>query len=163
MKQSWICLSLVAFALMVAAPAVAQPSVPESEVSVRGLLAPNGDVTGLFGGVVLAHRSGPLYLGGGGYGGPIVGQNRGGMGYGGTVLGASSTFAGSAFYDARLLLGGGGGTVAGRGMGSLVLEPSIAVGVVLPGESTISLTAGYLYMPNANELSGATVGLRYLL
>ena len=163
MKKSWICLSLVAGALMVAMPAMAQTSVTESEVSVRGLLAPNGEVTGLFGGAVVAHRSGALYQGGGGYGGPIFGQSRGGMGYGGTILGASSTFAGSAFYDVRLLLGGGGGTVAGQGMGSFVLEPSLALGVVLPGESKISLTAGYLYMPNASDLSGATVGLRYLL
>lgn len=167
MKKSWICLSLVAGALLATAPATAHERVTnpqvvvEPEISARALLAPNGDVAALFGAAFSAYRSGPLYMGGAGYGGARYGARRGGMGYGGAIVGASSTFAGSAFYDARLLVGGGGGAVEGNGMGSFALEPSLGVGVALPNASKLSLTAGYLYMPSASDLSGATVGLRF--
>lgn len=167
MKKSWICLSLVAGALLAAAPASAKEFalkpevVTEPEVSVRALLAPNGDVAPLFGAAFLAYRSGPLYMGGAGYGGARYGERRGGLGYGGAIVGASRKFAASAFYDARLLVGGGGGSVDGNSMGSMALEPSLGIGIVLPGESKLSLTGGYLYAPNASDMSGATVGLRY--
>ncbi|MNS10143.1 hypothetical protein D3C72_416510 [compost metagenome] len=166
MKKSWICLSLVAGALLATLPASAQEAtkpqtVMEPEVSARALLTPNGDVAPLFGASALAYRSGPLYMGGAGYGGARYGQSRGGMGYGGAIVGASSTFAGPAYYDARLLVGGGGGSVGGQAMGSFALEPSLGIGVILPNASKLGLTAGYLYMPNASDLSGATVGLRF--
>ena len=166
MKKSWICLSLVAGALLTALPASAQEAtklqaVLEPEVSARALLAPNGDVAPLFGAAALAYRLGPLYMGGAGYGGARYGERRGGMGYGGVIVGASSSFAGPAFFDARLLVGGGGGSVEGQGFGSMALEPSLGLGVVLPNATKLSLTGGYLYMPNASDLSGATVGLRF--
>ena len=162
MKNSLIALSLVAGSLVMALPAVAQEGVAESEVSVRALFSPDGSTTGLFGGAGISHRAGALYFGGAGYGGPVVSQPRGGMGYGGAILGASNAIAGGLDFDARLLVGGGGGSIGGNGAGSFALEPSIALGLALPGESKLSLTAGYLYMPRATQFNGATVGLRFL-
>jgi hypothetical protein len=165
MKKTWISLSLLAGVLAVTSPVSAQEttseSLKESEVSVRALLSPDGDATALFGGAGISHRSGPVYFGGAGYGGPVVTQRRGGFGYGGVLLGAATEIAAGTFLDGRLLVGGGGGAIDGNGAGSFVLEPSIALGVVLPAQSKLAVTAGYLYMPTASDFSGATLGLRF--
>lgn len=166
MKQTALALSLVAGALLVALPVSAQEASKtyevskDSELSIRAMLSQDETITGLFGGAGIAYRSGPAYLGGAGYGGPVVSKQRGGMGYGGVIVGATDTFGG-AYYDARLLVGGGGGAIGENRAGSFAVEPSIALGVVLPGEAKLGLTAGYLYMPNASEFSGATLGLRF--
>lgn len=172
MMKSLICTSLAAGVLLAASPASAQmvspkPASPKPvavlnpEVSARAVLASNGDVTPVFGAALVAYRLGSVYMGGAGYGGARYGQLKGGMGYGGAIVGAASDFGGPLLVDARILVGGGGGAVGGNGMGSLALEPSLAIGVALPNDATVSLTGGYLYMPNASEMSGLTAGLRY--
>lgn len=161
MKNTLIALSLVAGALVMAAPASAQ--TPDSEISIRALIKPDGTTMGLFGGAGISHRADVFYFGGAGYGGPAISPASGGMGYGGAILGVVNPLGERADVDARVLIGGGGGSLDGNSGGSFAIEPSVALGLKLPGETKLSLTAGYLFMPSATQFNGGTVGLRLLL
>lgn len=120
--------------------------------AIKALFSPSG-VGYLVGGGGVDYLSEHFYLGGAGYGGSVAG---GGLGYGGMVTGYENKLGDNNAYNVSLLVGGGGGSSGG----SLVLEPEVSVSQLFGGGVRGTLSAGYLYMPNAGATSGATVGLR---
>ncbi|MBO9540785.1 hypothetical protein J7643_09365 [bacterium] len=158
MKKRVIAAALFAVALG-AAPASAAEGF--DGVGIRGFANSAGKTAVLFGGEGTFYTSGPFYLGGAGSGGPVLSEPRSAFGYGGVMLGATDTLFGRSTYDLRLLVGGGGGAIGADKAAGLVLEPSLALGLKLDEKSRVSLTAGYLYMPEDTAFSGATFGLRF--
>lgn len=103
-------------ALLLPAP-MAHATPLEIGAVARGFFTAHGRFGNFYGVESRLVRSGPLFLGVSGFGGPVLNAPRSALGYGGALAGANA--------------------------------------------SKLGLTAGYLYMPNASDLSGATVGLRF--
>lgn len=159
MKQLRNTILLMGAALVIAAPALAQEEARTEGLAIRALVGTSGQTAVLYGAEGYSYKAGSFYLGGAGSGGAFVGSNKGGMGYGGLIAGMADRLGG-ATYDLRVLVGGGGGMLNGKGDGGFAIEPSASLGVSLPGGWTPSLTVGYLYMPSVSDLSGATAGFR---
>jgi hypothetical protein len=121
-----------------------------------------GNVGFMFGGQGASYLTESFYLGGAGYGGTFAsgGTVSGGVGYGGMLVGSEQKLGGSTVLDLSLLVGGGGGAATqGAGGGSFALEPGVSVSRLFGNGVRGGISLGYLYMPTANSLSGATVGL----
>ena len=139
----------------------ADQSLAKGGPALKAVFTPGGNVALMGGGQGAGYLTENLYLGGAGYGGAFAsgGTVSGGLGYGGMMLGMEHKFGSASVLDLSLLAGGGGGSVAQGGVGSIALEPSISLSRLFGGGVRGTVSAGYLYMPTANELSGATVGL----
>lgn len=159
MKQHVIAAAALFALAMGALPASAAEGL--DGVGVRGFVNAAGQAATLFGGEGITFKGGPFYMGGAGAGGPLVSEPGSAFGYGGVIVGATDALAGSATYDLRLLVGGGGGKIGSTRAAGFALEPSVAVGLDLGGKKRVSLTAGYLFMPEDTAFSGATFGLRF--
>ncbi|HEY9897656.1 MAG TPA: hypothetical protein V6D00_00615 [Pantanalinema sp.] len=139
----------------------AEQSLGRGGPELKVIASKGGDVGTFFGGRGVGYLTDSLYMGGAGYGGTMSGTGVvGGFGYGGLVVGAEGKIAGPFGYEASLLLGGGGGSGTRTSGGSFVLEPSVSLRQDFGGGVSGALSAGYLFAPNADALSGAIVGLR---
>jgi len=129
--------------------------------ALKALITPSGNVAFMGGGVGGGYLTETLYFGGAGFGGAFNsgGSVSGGVGYGGVMVGNEYKFGESTVLDVSLLAGGGGGSVAQGAGGSFVLEPSVSLSRLFGGGTRGTVSVGYLYMPTANTLSGATIGL----
>lgn len=140
----------------------AEQQLSKGGPALKALVAPGGNVGILFGGQGAGYVTESFYLGGAGYGGGFTSGKtfNGGMGYGGMLVGTEQKLGDRTLLDLNLLVGGGGGSTTDQGAGgSFVLEPNVSVSQLFGGGYRGTLSLGYLYMPNANQLSGATVGL----
>lgn len=129
--------------------------------ALKALITPAGNVAFMGGGVGAGYLTETLYLGGAGFGGAFSsgGSVSGGLGYGGVMVGNEYKFGEATVLDISLLAGGGGGGVTQGAGGSFVLEPSVSLSRLFGGGTRGTISLGYLYLPTANTLSGATVGL----
>jgi hypothetical protein len=129
--------------------------------AAKALFTSGGNVGFMFGGHGAGYLTENVYLGGAGYGGTFSSGNTvsGGLGYGGMMVGMEQKLGEATLLDVSLLAGGGGGGLDQGGGGSFVLEPSVSMSRLFGGGVRGTLSLGYLYMPTANSLSGATVGL----
>lgn len=141
--------------------AQAEQSLAKGGPALKAVFTPSGNVALMGGGQGAGYLTESLYLGGAGYGGTFAsgGSVSGGLGYGGLMVGTEHKLGSSTILDVSLLAGAGGGGVSANGGGSFALEPSVSLSRLFGGGMRGTLSAGYLYMPTANGLSGATVGL----
>jgi hypothetical protein len=117
----------------------------------------------LVGGRGVGYMSNAFYLGAAGYGGTLsrLGQTESNLAYAGMVAGLEQKFLPGWGYDVSLLVGGAAtGTSDADFKSSMVLEPRASLSSYFGGGVRTALSAGYLYFPNANWLSGPTLGLR---
>lgn len=117
----------------------------------------------LVGGRGLGYMSNSFYLGGAGYGGTLsrMGRTETNLVYAGLVAGLENKFLPGWGYDMSLLVGAAAtGTSDVDLKSSMVLEPRLSLSNYFGGGVRTALSAGYLYFPNSNWLSGPTVGLR---
>jgi hypothetical protein len=117
----------------------------------------------IVGGRGVGYMSNSFYLGGAGYGGTLsrFGQTQTNLAYAGMVAGYEQKFLPGWGYDVSLLVGGAAsGTSDADLKSSMVLEPRASLSTYFGGGVRTALSGGYLYFPNANWLSGPTVGLR---
>jgi hypothetical protein len=142
----------------------ASPKVTDGAFETKALYAlrrRNG--TGVFmGGQFTQFLGGGFYLGGGGFGGELLGRpgQTGGMGYGGLIAGLEAKLTDGLWCDFGALIGGGGGTPApGDPAAGFIVEPSVALGLKIVPGLRLGLTASYLDMPGSGGLSGFTSGL----
>lgn len=111
----------------------------------------------------LGYMSNNFYLGGAGYGGTLIrmGNTENNLVYAGMVAGLDRKIHPIWGYDVSLLIGvGATGTNETDLRASMVLEPRLSLSTFFGGGVRSALSAGYLYFPNSNWLSGPTVGLR---
>jgi len=111
----------------------------------------------------LGYMSNSFYLGGAGYGGTLtrMGTTETNLVYGGMVAGLENKFHPGWGYDVSLLVGGAvTGTSETDLRSSMVLEPRLSLSNFFGGGVRTALSAGYLYFPNTNGLSGPSLGLR---
>lgn len=139
----------------------AEQSLSKGGPALKAVFTPGGNVALLFGGQGAGYLTESLYLGGAGFGGAYGSgaSVSGGLGYGGMLIGMEQKLGDATLLDVSLLAGGGGGGVTGGGGGSFALEPGVSVSRLFGSGVRGTLSLGYLYMPTANALSGATVGL----
>jgi hypothetical protein len=117
----------------------------------------------LVGGRGVGYMSNAFYLGGAGYGGTLsrLGHTESNLAYAGVVAGLEKKFLPGWGYDVSLMVGGGAtGTSESDIKSTMVLEPRASLSSYFGGGVRTALSAGYLYFPNANWLSGPTLGLR---
>lgn len=117
----------------------------------------------LIGGRGVGYMSNSFYLGGAGYGGTLTrsGQTQNNLAYGGMVAGVEQKWHASWGYDASLLVGmGASGTSEHDAKPSMVLEPRVSLSNFFGSGVRTALSVGYLYFPNANWMSGPSLGLR---
>ncbi|GEM_PF-7096146 len=117
----------------------------------------------LIGGRGVNYMSQSFYLGAAGYGGTLnrSGQAQNNLIYAGMVAGFDQKFHPGWGYDMNLLVGAAAtGTTETNTKASLVLEPRLSLSNYFGGGVRTALSAGYLYFPNTNWLSGPAVGLR---
>ena len=117
----------------------------------------------LVGGRGVGYMSNSFYLGGAGYGGTLtrMGQNQTNLVYLGLVTGFDQKWHPAWGSDVNLLIGvAATGTGEGDVRSSMVIEPRFSLANYFGGGVRTALSAGYMYFPNANELSGPTLGLR---
>jgi hypothetical protein len=129
--------------------------------ALKAIFTPGGNIGFLFGGQGAGYLTENVYLGGAGFGGTFASGNSlsGGVGYGGMMIGMEHKLGEATVLDLNLLAGGGGGSASQGAGGSFVLEPGVSVSRLFGDGFRGTLSLGYLYMPTANALSGATVGL----
>lgn len=142
----------------------AQQDLSKGGPAFKAVITPAGNVGYMFGGQGASYLSETVYLGGAGYGGTFAanGTVSGGLGYGGMLIGKEHKLGEATVLDVNLLVGGGGGGAlpgGSAGGGSFVLEPGVSVSQLFGNGYRGTLSLGYLYMPTAEALSGATVGL----
>jgi hypothetical protein len=139
----------------------AEQSLGRGGPELKAIANKSGDVGIMFGGRGVNYLTESLYMGGAGYGGTLTQAGLvGGFGYGGMVVGGEGKLAGPLGYEASLLVGGGGGGGTRVSGGSFIVEPTVALRHDFGGGVSGALSAGYLFAPGADALSGATVGLR---
>lgn len=139
----------------------AEQSISRGGPELKVIANKAGDLGTFAGGRGVGYLTESLYMGGAGYGGMLNGTGvSGGFGYGGMVVGAEGKLPASFGYEGSLLVGGGGGGSARAAGGSFVLEPNLALRRDFGGGVSGALSLGYLFVPGADGLSGATLGLR---
>lgn len=117
----------------------------------------------LVGGRGLGYMSNAFYLGGGGYAGTLnrMGEAQTNLVYLGIVGGLEQSLWPGWGYDISILLGAAAtGTAESDLKSSMVLEPRLSLSSYLGGGVRTALSAGYLFLPNAEGFSGPTIGLR---
>jgi len=143
----------------------AKQTVTATGLEIRTLwgLSPDNGVGILIGGRLVRYLSDAFFLGGGGYGGSLVGRpgQTGGFGYGGFIAGAELKASDALSFSAMVLLGGGGGTPApGDQAAGFIAEPGVAIDWAITKGTRLGLTGGYLFLIGSRSLSGFVIGLR---
>ena len=144
----------------------ADQSVTASGLEVKVLPSlGHGNGTGIFiGGHFARFLNKSFFIGGGGFGGTLVGRpdQNGGFGYGGFIGGWEIGAGDKLSFDTTLLLGGGGGTPApGDQASGFVVEPSLAINWAPSGKGgRLGITGGYLFLLGSKSLSGFVTGLK---
>lgn len=139
----------------------AEQELSKGGPALKAIFTPGGNIGFVFGGQGAGYLTENVYLGGAGFGGTFSAGSSvsGGIGYGGMLIGMEHKLAEATVLDCSLLAGGGGGSSTQGAGGSFVLEPGVSVSRLFGDGFRGTLSLGYLYMPTANALSGATVGL----
>lgn len=151
-------LSLLLALLLPAPTALAAPL--EFGAVARGFFTAHGRFGNFYGVESRLVRSGPLFLGASGFGGPVLNAPRSALGYGGLVAGVEVPLPFNVQLAARLWVGGGGGVLDGQTIIAPSLEPSLAIGLPLSDSVTGSFTLGTLRMLGVENLHGLVIGFR---
>lgn len=176
-RSRWGAYALALAMLMLAQPASAKVSRDLGTLELRQLDQSMGqggpefkalyntlDQFGMMvGGRGVGYMSNSFYLGGAGYGGTLsrMGNTENNLVYAGLVAGLEQKLWPSWGYDASLLVGAAAAGTSDTDLkSSMVLEPRLSLSNFFGGGVRTALSAGYLYFPNMNWLSGPTIGLR---
>jgi len=144
----------------------AKQSVTVSGLEVKVLPSlGHGNGTGIYvGGRFVQFLNKSFFIGGGGFGGTLVGRpdHNGGFGYGGFIGGWEIRAGDKLSFDTTLLLGGGGGTPApGDQASGFVVEANLAINWAPLGKGMrLGITGGYLFLIGSQSLSGFAIGLK---
>jgi hypothetical protein len=153
-------LTAMGMLLALCPPALAMPAATmEFGAVARGFFSAHGRFGNFYGMETRLMRSGPIFLGVSGFGGPVLNAPRSGLGFGGGVAGAETTL-GPFHLAPRLWVGGGGGVLEGQRIGALSLEPSLSIGGKLSETVTGSFSLGYLHMIGVQDLRGLVIAFR---
>ena len=146
-------------ALLLPAP-MAHATPLETGAVARGFFTAHGRFGNFYGVESRLVRSGPLFLGVSGFGGPVLNAPRSALGYGGALVGADVTLPRGVVLASRLWAGGGGGALDGQRLMALSVEPSVSIGFPVSERVTGSLSFGYLTMLGVENVNGLVIAFR---
>lgn len=138
-------------------------SMGQSGLEFKALYTTLDQFAMLVGGRGVGYMSNSFYLGGAAYGGTLTrsGLNQTNLVYLGMVAGFDQKWHPAWGSDAHLLVGAAAtGTGENDARATMVIEPRLSLSNYFGGGVRTALSLGYMYFPNANELSGPTAGLR---